>query len=261
MDKAKKDPITLDVASLFNEMKEFDDSYVKARKAHSAPVLSDTVLVALGIALAVLLTVIAMAAITKQFAYEGDQAFWNPMGLGFMIFLVVLALLWAAWFTLDAVHSALTMYRTRLTSIDQALRRDDWVAAALQERMYSARKQTTDGKASTSMEPAEACARLQLLIRHLQSECRVRLARANTGGLLGAMASLIITGSDTAQKLMQIKVPIEVPSYTVALAIGFMLGAILQTYFAARLSRLAELLERVVLGLQSQSSASASQNR
>jgi hypothetical protein len=40
-----------------------------------------------------------------------------------------------------------------------------------------------------------------------------------------------------------------------------MLGAILQTYFAARLSRLAELLERVVLGLQSQSSASASQNR
>ena len=75
------------------------------------------------------------------------------------------------------------------------------------------------------------------------------------------MAGLIITGSDTAQKLMQIKVPIEVPSYTVALAIGFMLGAILQTYFAARLSRLAELLERVVLGLQSQSSASASQNR
>lgn len=202
-----------------------------------------------------------MAAIIKQFAYEGDQTFWNPMGLGFMIFLVVLALLWAVWFALDAVHSALTMYRTRLTGIDQALRRDDWVAAALQERIYSAQKQAANGKASSPMEPAGTCARLQQLIRHLQSECRVRLARANTGGLLGAMAGLIITGSDTAQKLMQIKVPIEVPSYTVALAIGIMLGAILQTYFAARLSRLAELLERVVLGLQSHSSASAGQSR
>ncbi|HDS1301115.1 MULTISPECIES: hypothetical protein [Stenotrophomonas maltophilia group] len=261
MDKAKKDPITLDVASLFNEMKEFDGAYVKARKAHSPPILSDTVLVALGIALAVLLTVIAMAAIIKQFAYEGDQTFWNPMGLGFTIFLVVLALLWAVWFAMDAVHSALTMYRTRLTGIDQALRRDDWVAAALQERIYSAQKQAANGKASSPMEPAGTCARLQQLIRHLQSECRVRLARANTGGLLGAMAGLIITGSDTAQKLMQIKVPIEVPSYTVALAIGIMLGAILQTYFAARLSRLAELLERVVLGLQSHSSASAGQSR
>ena len=152
-----------------------------------------------------------MAAIIKQFAYEGDQTFWNPMGLGFMIFLVVLALLWAVWFALDAVHSALTMYRTRLTGIDQALRRDDWVAAALQERIYSAQKQAANGKASSPMEPAGTCARLQQLIRHLQSECRVRLARANTGGLLGAMAGLIITGSDTAQKLMQIKVPIEVP--------------------------------------------------
>lgn len=177
-----------------------------------------------------------------------------------MIFLVVLALFWAVWFALDAVHSALTMYRTRLTGIDQALRRDDWVAAALQERMCSARKQTADGKASTPMEPAEACARLQLLIRHLQSECRVRLARANTGGLLGAMAGLIITGSDTAQKLMQIKVPIEVPP-TLWHWPSDSCWARSCKPTSLPDSRLAELLERVVLGLQSQSSASASQNR
>lgn len=236
----------LDIATLYPLVKRLDAEYAREVKSRRPEPASDVILKALALAMGVLVSAVVAAVGTKQLLGPDDVTFWQPIGQGLLIFLSGLAACWAAGFLFDIFSSALRSHRNYLRDIDSGLARDDEIAIRLRTRIQQiVVSEAGQSGRSSPISTARTVSRLRTLVLHLNSETKIRITRANTGALLGALAGFAITTSDTLQKFGGVKVPMEVPSYTLSLAIGVMLGALLQTRFAAKISRLAELLERV----------------
>lgn len=236
----------LSTTTLYPLVKRIDSTHAKEVKRRLPERKSDIFLSGFNVLLGAFIALAIALAIAKQSFYPNDTAFWQPIGLGLLLTLMTIAVGWVSWFLIDTITLALSMYRNHLRDIDVGLSRDEIVASRLRTEIHSLLQTGAEVQRPLPPLPDTAKKRIHALIRHLESNSKVRATRANFGALLGALAGVLITTADATQKFLTVQLPAQALIYINALAIGALLASLLQIRFAAKLTRLAELLERVL---------------
>lgn len=237
---------TLCVAVLYPLVAQIDKKHADAVKKRLPPRLSDTMLNIISILFAVFVGIVTLLAVFKSVFRTDDASFWNPIASGLLAALFGLFVAWAGWLVTDMLGSLVRFYRNHLRDIDQGLLKDELAAKDLYDWIKSSGCDPEIKSSNERTLSASQLSRIEDLIRHLRCDVRIRTTRANFGAVLGALASVVMTSYDAVQKLSSAASLPEVPVYAGALSIGVLIGSALLIRFAGRLSRLTELLERVL---------------
>lgn len=231
----------LTVEWLYPLVKQIDKAQAEEIRRRSPERVSDVVFRIISYLGAAFVGLVVLLFGLKSVLNTNDASFWNPVGSALLVVMIGLFLAWSAWIVIDMVSSIVRFYRNHLRDIDQALSRDEVVSTQLHLRI----RDFING--SNSPLPQHELVRLQAIVRHLRTDVGIRTVRANLGAILGALASVLMATYDALQKSVAVAYLPEIPAYAGAMAIGVLLGAALLMRFTGRLSRLQELLERVLL--------------